>query len=155
MQLYCEYLVVPADGISAAKLARAETSVCLRFMGSSQTSHRLPVRPIWVLPRQITSHAGCADRAASVTRAAEGRPEGSCVGLGSAESGEITYWGLAVPSCSEPQLQPPLSPAGVLLTVRSFHQQRDAGLHIPPRLLCLPAPGLASRSEEHTSELQS
>ena len=35
-QLYWEYLV-PADGIGAAKLARTETSVCLCFMGSSQT----------------------------------------------------------------------------------------------------------------------
>ncbi len=45
-QLYWEYLV-PADGIGAAKLARTETSVCLCFMGSSQTSHRLPARHIW------------------------------------------------------------------------------------------------------------
>jgi hypothetical protein len=33
--------IMPADGISAAKCKKAETSVCRRFMGSSQTSNAL------------------------------------------------------------------------------------------------------------------
>ena len=56
---------------------------CKTHMGASEANRK---------PR------GCADRAASVTRAAEGRAKGSCVGPGSTESGEIPYYYLALPS---------------------------------------------------------
>ncbi len=68
------------------------------FYGQLSDKPPLACKTHMGLPRQIASHAGCADRAASVTRAAEGRAKGSCVGPGSTESGEIPYYYLALPS---------------------------------------------------------
>ncbi len=71
--------------VSVLWAALRQATACLQDTYGASEANRKP-------------HAGCADRAASVTRAAEGRAKGSCVGPGSTESGEIPYYYLALPS---------------------------------------------------------